>query len=100
MMLAPGVCGAIVARMAQNILVFPESLLHQIKVPALRPWDEPDAVIPFSNAADHLRDIKGSRRMAFPGVGHFIASRRTREGRYIFAKFHDRTNPHTGREDA
>jgi len=72
MMLAPGVRGAIVARMAQNILVDPESLLRRIKVPTLLLWGERDCMIPISNAADYLRDIKGARLVTFPNVGHLL----------------------------
>jgi len=63
MMLAPGVRGAIVARMAQNILVDPEPLPRQIKAPTLPPW---------GNAADYLRDINGARMVAFPFAGHLV----------------------------
>jgi len=63
MMLAPGVRGAIVARMAQNILVDPEPLPRQIKAPTLPPW---------GNAADYLRDINGARMVAVPFAGHLV----------------------------
>jgi pimeloyl-ACP methyl ester carboxylesterase len=92
MMLAPGVRGAIVARMAQNILVDPEPLLRQIKVPTLLPWDEQDGMIPFSNAADYLRDIKIARIMALPGTGHLLQEDTAGAARCHFAKFHYRTN--------
>jgi pimeloyl-ACP methyl ester carboxylesterase len=70
MMLAPGVRGAIVDRMQQQILVPPEPLLRRIQAPTLLIWGEQDAMIPIGNAADYLRALPDARLHAFPGVGH------------------------------
>ena len=70
MMLAPGVRRAIVARMAQQVLVDPEPLLRRIKAPTLLLWGEQDAMIPISNAADYERDIPQAELVRFPGIGH------------------------------
>jgi pimeloyl-ACP methyl ester carboxylesterase len=70
MMLAPGVRRAMVARMAQVMLVPPEPLLRRIEAPTLIVWGEKDAMIPFRNAADYLRLIPHARLLALPGLGH------------------------------
>ena len=70
MMLAPGVRGAIVARMRQQILVDPEPLLRRIKAPTLLLWGEKDAMIPISNAADYRRCIPQAKLVRLPGLGH------------------------------
>ena len=72
MMLAPGVRQAILDRMAQTVLVDPEPLLRQIKAPTLLLWGDQDAMIPHDNSADYLRDIKASRMVSFPDVGHLV----------------------------
>jgi pimeloyl-ACP methyl ester carboxylesterase len=70
MMLAPGVRRAMVARMAQVMLVPPEPLLRKITAPTLLVWGERDAMIPFSNAADYLKTIPRARLLALPALGH------------------------------
>ncbi len=70
MMLAPGVRGAIVARMAQQVLIAPEPLLRRIKVPTLLMWGDQDAMIPPSNAADYLQALPNARLVRLPNVGH------------------------------
>jgi pimeloyl-ACP methyl ester carboxylesterase len=70
MMLAPGVRDAIVARMAQQILVPPEPLLRRITAPTLLMWGDQDAMIPPSNAADYLRDLPNAKLVSLPHVGH------------------------------
>ncbi len=72
MMLAPGVRSAILARMEQNVLVDPEPLLRRIAAPTLLMWGSLDAMVPQTNAADYLRDIKGSKLEQFPGLGHLL----------------------------
>ena len=57
MMLAPGVRGAIVDRMSQQVLVDPVPLLQRIEVPTLLMWGEKDGVIPFANSADYLQAL-------------------------------------------
>jgi pimeloyl-ACP methyl ester carboxylesterase len=70
LMLAPGARDAMLARMAQTVLVDPLPLLRSIKAPTLLLWGERDAMIPFANSADYLKAIPGSRLVALPGVGH------------------------------
>jgi pimeloyl-ACP methyl ester carboxylesterase len=70
MMLAPGVRRAMVARMAQVMLVPPEPLLRRIEAPTLIVWGEKDAMIPFRNAADYMKVMPHARLVALPGLGH------------------------------
>jgi pimeloyl-ACP methyl ester carboxylesterase len=70
MLLAPGVRQAIVQRIAQNILVEPDSLLRSIRAPTLLLWGEKDAMVPFTNAADYERVLPNARTVAFAGLGH------------------------------
>ena len=70
MMLAPGVRRAMVARMAQVMLVPPEPLLRQVAAPTLIVWGERDAMIPYTNAADYLKAMPHARLLALPGLGH------------------------------
>ncbi|MBC8057455.1 MAG: alpha/beta fold hydrolase [Rhizobiales bacterium] len=70
LMLAPGARDAMLARMAQTVLVDPLPLLRTIKAPTLLLWGERDALIPFANSADYLKAIPGSRLVMLPGVGH------------------------------
>jgi pimeloyl-ACP methyl ester carboxylesterase len=70
MMRAPGVRTAMLARMAQVMLEPPEAALHRITAPTLLIWGERDAMIPYGNAADYLRNIPGARLVSFPHLGH------------------------------
>ena len=70
LMLAPGSRDALLARMAQTVLIDPLPLLKQITAPTLLVWGEQDAMIPFSNSNDYLKAIKGAKRVSFKGVGH------------------------------
>jgi pimeloyl-ACP methyl ester carboxylesterase len=70
MMRAPGVRGAIVARMQQYIPENPEQALRHIQAPTLLVWGGKDGMIPFANAQDYLRAIPDSRLAAFPDLGH------------------------------
>jgi pimeloyl-ACP methyl ester carboxylesterase len=70
LMLAPGVRSAMIERMSQVRLQDPAPLLRRIQAPTLLLWGEQDAMIPFSNAADYLRDIPHARLVALPGLGH------------------------------
>jgi pimeloyl-ACP methyl ester carboxylesterase len=56
--------------MQQVLLHDPEPLLRRIQAPTLILWGEQDGMIPFSNAADYLRDIPNARLLALPGLGH------------------------------
>jgi pimeloyl-ACP methyl ester carboxylesterase len=70
MMRAPGVRRALLDRTAQTVLQPPEPLLAKITAPTLLIWGEKDALIPFSNSADYLKLIAGSRLEPLPNVGH------------------------------
>ncbi len=70
LMLAPGVRGAMIARMAQTVRTDPRPLLQRIGAPVLLVWGEKDALIPLSNAADYARALPDSRIVSFPGLGH------------------------------
>lgn len=70
LMRAPGARDALLARLAQTVLVDPLPLLRTIQAPTLLLWGERDALIPFGNSADYLAAIAGSRLVMLPGVGH------------------------------
>jgi len=70
LLLAPGGRDAMLARMQQTVLVDPVPLLKAILAPTLLVWGERDAMIPFANSADYLKDIPGSRLVVVPGTGH------------------------------
>jgi pimeloyl-ACP methyl ester carboxylesterase len=70
MMLAPGDRAAMLDRMQQVMLQNPEPLLRRIQAPTLLLWGEKDGMIPFSNAADYLRDIPNAKLVPLPGLGH------------------------------
>jgi pimeloyl-ACP methyl ester carboxylesterase len=67
---APGVRQAMIERMEQTVLQDPEPVLRKISAPTLLVWGEKDALIPFSNAADYLRDLRDARLVSFPELGH------------------------------
>jgi pimeloyl-ACP methyl ester carboxylesterase len=70
MMLAPGVRGAILARMGQVILRDPAPILARIGTPTLLLWGEKDGMIPIGNAADYLRDLPNATLVRLPNLGH------------------------------
>ncbi len=70
MMLAPGVRGAIVRRMGQQVLVNPVPLLKRIEAPTLLMWGEKDGMIPFAMSADYLRALPHGTLAALPWIGH------------------------------
>jgi pimeloyl-ACP methyl ester carboxylesterase len=70
MMLAPGSRGALLARMAQTVLVDPIPILKKITARTLLVWGEQDGMIPFANSNDYLKAIAGSKLVTFKGVGH------------------------------
>jgi pimeloyl-ACP methyl ester carboxylesterase len=70
MLRAPGVRDAVVVRMAQTVLEPPEPILRRIAAPTLLLWGDRDAMIPPSNAADYLKDLKDVRLSLLAGVGH------------------------------
>jgi pimeloyl-ACP methyl ester carboxylesterase len=70
LMLAPGIRDAMIERMEQTVLEDPEPLLRTIWTPTLLVWGEKDALIPFGNAADYLRNLPNARLVSFPNLGH------------------------------
>ena len=70
LMLAPGVRGAILARMQQTVLKDPVPSLASIHVPTLLIWGEKDAFIPISNSNDYLKVMPNVKRVCLPNIGH------------------------------
>lgn len=70
LMLAPGVRGAMIARMEQTELTPPEPFLRKISASTLLMWGEQDAMIPVSNAADYLAALPNAKLVKLPGLGH------------------------------
>jgi pimeloyl-ACP methyl ester carboxylesterase len=70
LMLAPGVRGAILARMQQTVLRDPVPSLANIQVPTLLIWGEKDAFIPISNSNDYLKVMPNVKRVSLPNIGH------------------------------
>ncbi|HUW73192.1 MAG TPA: alpha/beta hydrolase [Methyloceanibacter sp.] len=70
LMLAPGVRGAMIARMKQTVREDPVPLLRRIQAPVLLVWGEKDAMIPFSNASDYAKVLPQSTLASFPELGH------------------------------
>jgi pimeloyl-ACP methyl ester carboxylesterase len=70
LMLAPGVRGAILARMQQTVLQDPIPSLATIKVPTLLLWGEKDAFIPIANSNDYLKVMPNAKRVSLPNIGH------------------------------
>ena len=70
LMLAPGVRGAILARMQQTVLQDPVPSLASIQVPTLLIWGEKDAFIPIANSNDYLKVMPNAKRVSLPNIGH------------------------------
>jgi len=70
MMLAPGIRGAVIARMKQTVLQDPVPLLRGIRAPTLIIWGQQDAMIPSANAADYRRALPDSKLVLLAGTGH------------------------------
>ena len=70
LMLAPGVRGAILARMQQTVLQDPVPSLASIQAPTLLIWGEKDALIPISNSNDYLKVMPNAKRVSLPNIGH------------------------------
>ncbi|CAA2141295.1 alpha/beta fold hydrolase [Hyphomicrobium sp. ghe19] len=70
LMLAPGVRGAMIARMEQTRLEPPEPLLKSIEAPTLLVWGEQDNLIPISNASDYMKALPHATLVRLPELGH------------------------------
>jgi pimeloyl-ACP methyl ester carboxylesterase len=70
LMLGPGIRDALIERMKQTVLEDPEPLLRRINMPTLLVWGEKDALIPFRNSDDYLRNLPNAKLVSFPELGH------------------------------
>jgi pimeloyl-ACP methyl ester carboxylesterase len=70
MMLAPGVRQAILDRMRTHVLVPPEPFLRRIEAPVLLLWGAEDRMVPAPHASDYERELRDSRTVVLPGLGH------------------------------
>ena len=70
LMLAPGVRGAILARMQQTVLQDPVPSLSGIQAPTLLIWGEKDAFIPIANSNNYLKVMPNAKRVSLPNIGH------------------------------
>ncbi len=70
LMLGPGIRSAMIERMEQTVLQDPVPLLRGINAPTLLVWGEKDALIPFGNSADYLRNLPYAKLVSFRDLGH------------------------------
>jgi pimeloyl-ACP methyl ester carboxylesterase len=70
MLLAPGVRQAILDRIRGHRLERPEPFLRRITAPVLLLWGELDRMVPARHAPDYERELRDSRTVVLPGIGH------------------------------
>jgi len=70
LLLATGNREAMLARMKQTILVDPRPLLKRIEIATLIIWGEQDAMIPFDNAADYMKELPHGTLVPLANLGH------------------------------
>ncbi len=70
LLLASGNREAMIERMQQTILEDPRPVLRRIETPTLLLWGEKDRMIPFTNAADYLRELPHGQLISYPTLGH------------------------------
>jgi len=70
MMLAPGVRGAIVARVGQHVLADPRPRLALLRMPVLLLWGAEDRMVPVTNAADYQAVIPQAQLVVLERIGH------------------------------
>lgn len=87
LMLAPGVRGAILARMQQTVLQDPAPFLSKIQTPTLLMWGEKDAFIPVSNSEDYLKVMPNVTRVILPNIGHLPQEEQARVGLQTLKEF-------------
>ena len=87
LMLAPGVRGAILARMQQTVLQDPVPSLSSIQVPTLLIWGEKDAFIPISNSNDYLKVMPNAKRVSLPNIGHLPQEEQPSIGLQVLKEF-------------
>jgi pimeloyl-ACP methyl ester carboxylesterase len=87
LMLAPGVRGAILARMQQTVLQDPVPSLASIQVPTLLIWGEKDAFIPISNSNEYLKVMPNAKRVSLPNIGHLPQEEQPSIGLQVLKEF-------------
>jgi pimeloyl-ACP methyl ester carboxylesterase len=87
LMLAPGVRGAILARMQQTVLQDPVPSLSRIQIPTLLMWGEKDSFIPISNSEDYLNVMPNAKRVILPNIGHLPQEEQTQVGLQVLKEF-------------
>ena len=87
LMLAPGVRGAILARMQQTVLQDPVPSLSSIQVPTLLIWGEKDAFIPISNSNDYLKVMPNAKRVSLSNIGHLPQEEQPSIGLQVLKEF-------------
>ena len=87
LMLAPGVRGAILARMQQTVLQDPVPSLSSIQVPTLLIWGEKDAFIPIRNSNDYLKVMPNAKRVSLPNIGHLPQEEQPSIGLRVLKEF-------------
>ena len=70
LLLAAGNREAMLERMRQTRLVDPRPLLRSIQSATLLMWGEKDAMIPFANAADYLKELPHATLVPLVNLGH------------------------------
>jgi pimeloyl-ACP methyl ester carboxylesterase len=93
LMLAPGVRPAILERMRTQVLDPPEPFLHRIAIPVLLLWGEHDRMVPASHAADYARELRDSRTVILPGIGHVPMEEKPEAGLAALVRFLDSEPP-------
>jgi pimeloyl-ACP methyl ester carboxylesterase len=89
MMLAPGVRRAILERVGMHVLDPPEPFLRRISIPVLLLWGEHDRMVPASHAADYARELRDSRTVILPGIGHVPMEEKPEAGLAALVRFLD-----------
>jgi pimeloyl-ACP methyl ester carboxylesterase len=89
MMLAPGVRSAILERVRTHVLDPPEPFLRRISIPVLLLWGESDLMVPASHAADYARELRDSRTVVLPGIGHVPMEEKPEAGLAALVRFLD-----------
>ena len=87
LMLAPGVRGALLARMQQTVLQDPVPSLASIQVPTLLIWGEKDAFIPISNSNEYLKVMPNAKRVSLPNIGHLPQEEQPSIGLQVLKEF-------------
>jgi pimeloyl-ACP methyl ester carboxylesterase len=87
LLLAAGNREAMLARMRHTRLVDPRPLLRRIQSVTLLMWGEKDAMIPFANAADYLKELPHATLVPLANLGHVPQEEAPRESLAPVRKF-------------